>query len=183
MKNLLWAIGAVLVAVVLSLLLQAGIKDSSQSASLGAVTSPSTNLDYLQLSQALGWLTAGNPTPINQTMLRQTLTAATTTPCAIQNPFNATSTVPLAFFNVTTGTSTASSLTFATSSTAFATTSSFATFAVGASQQQTVVFNGLASGIGPVVGPNQWLVVGAAGVPAGGFTYGGSCAASFVSVS
>lgn len=47
MKNLFWAAGSVIVAVVIALLLGSG------GVKFGAVTSPATNLDYLQLSQGL----------------------------------------------------------------------------------------------------------------------------------
>lgn len=46
MKNFLWAVGSVIVAVVLGLFVNG-------PTSLGAITSPASNLDFLQLSQGL----------------------------------------------------------------------------------------------------------------------------------
>lgn len=176
-KNIIWSVGAVIASVAICFVLF-----GHSAGNYGSVTSPPTNLDYLQISQAIGWFTSGIATPNNETMVRYSLAAATTTPCAIQNPFNATSTVPLVAFNDTTATSSAATLTFATSSTAFATTSAFATFTIGANVQGTAVYTGTSTGQGPVVGPSQWVVIGGSGVSYG-YTIGGSCTAKFISVS
>lgn len=181
MKKILIGVAGVAILALLLAYAVFSLSHAHPQVTAGAVTSPPTNLDYVQISQAIGWLTSGLATPINETIVRQTLTAATGTPCAILNPFSATSSVPYVAFNVTTATGTAATLNFATSSTAFATTSIFANFSIAASQQQTVVYTGTSTGIGPVVAPGGYLVVGAVGAPAG-FTYGGSCSAKFISV-
>lgn len=182
MNKILCAAGAVLIAAGFILFLLFG-HHGGNNVQAGAVTSPPTNFDYVQISQAIGWLTSGIATPINETVVRQTLvTTATTTPCALLNPFNATSSVPYIAVNVTTGTSTLSTLNFATSTTAYATTSTFANFNVAANNQQTVVYTGTSTGQGPVVAPNGYLVIGATGGFPQGYVYGGSCSAKFISV-
>lgn len=113
------------------------------------------------------------------------LVAATTTPCAFQNPSaTATSSIAEITFQVTTGTTTAGTLTFATSTTAFATSSPFFTTTAGyiaANGQQTVTWDP-----GPnnnLVAPNGWVVTGIAGGTINGTTYGGSCHAVLRSTS
>lgn len=174
------------VALVISVLI-AIAQLTGNGLSFGSISSPPSNFDYVQISQAIGWLTSGIATPINETAVRAALTAASTTPCAIQNPFSATSTVVLAEINVTTATSSLGQLVFATSTTAFGTTTgSFSKYTIAANAQQTVAFNGVATstGNGPIVGPGNWVVIGMdTGSTANyGYTYGGTCAAKFISV-
>lgn len=150
-----------------------------------------SNTDYDVARLALGLGTnlsnsntgAGN---VNIEAQRMNLNVATITPCAIQNPFNATSSLVDATFNVTTGTSSAAQIVFATSTTAFATTSALATMQVAASSDGTFVTGETATstGIGVVLGPSNWLVIGTAlGSAVGyGYTYGGTCSAVFQSV-
>lgn len=54
MKNLFWAVGSIIVSVILSLLLAVAVFGLHKTASMvGSITSPATNLDFLQLSQGL----------------------------------------------------------------------------------------------------------------------------------
>ena len=130
----------------------------------------------LLMAQNVFGMGNGTAVPTYQQVNRMILTAATTTPCALQNPFSATSTIPDGVtFNITTSTSTAGTLTFATSTSAYATTSTFSTQTAGANLDGTYTANGS----GPVVvAGNGWIVVGVAGAPYP-FTYGGSCQATF----
>lgn len=144
-----------------------------------------SNADYLVARLALGLGTnlsnsntgAGNVVIEAQ---RQNIVAATTTPCAIQNPFNATSTLVDGTINITTSTSTAGVFTIATSSTAFATTSPIfgATLASGADGTLLTGETASSTGLGVVLGPSAWLVFGVTGAGYG-FTYGGTCSAVF----
>lgn len=182
MNKILCAAGVVLIAAGLILFLLFG-HHGGKAVQAGAITDPPSNFSYIQISQAIGWLTSGIATPINETVVRQTMvTTATTTICAILNPFSATSSVPYIAVNVTTGTSTLSTLNFATSTTAFATTSTFANYNIAANNQQTAVYTGTSTGQGPVVSPNGYLVIGATGGFTQGYVYGGSCSAKFISV-
>lgn len=123
-----------------------------------------SNYDYLVARVALGLGTnltnsntgAGN---VNVEAQKMNLVAATTTPCAIQNPFNATSTLVNAVMNVTTGTSTAAVLTIATSTTAFAATSPVFGATLAANTQGTFMAGETASstGLGVVIPPTGWV--------------------------
>lgn len=132
----------------------------------------------------------GNGTSVvtNQQAVRQLLTAATTTPCALQNPFSATSTIPDGVtLNITTATSSAGTITFATSTTAFATTTTIQSNVVLPASTQATYSIPTATNGGTIVGPGGWIVIGVAGISTtqgnvnNGFTYGGSCQATFQS--
>lgn len=131
---------------------------------------------YDAIQGALG-IGDGTSVPIHEQAERELLTAATTTPCSLQNPFTATSSVSIQG-NITVGTSTAGTLTVATSTNAFATTSLVATFGVGASNMYSFSVDGPSATANTIVGPSQWVVMGVSGVSYG-FTYGGSCSAEF----
>lgn len=147
----------------------------------GSVLPNPSVLDYLVNRVMLytdKTLAFGNTTgtPLYQQAIRQSLTAATTTPCALQNPFTSTSTLIAWDMNVTTATSSAGVLTLATSTTAYATTSAIATFSIAANAQGTRVWSG-GNDVGVVAG-SGYVVVGVQGV-AYGFTYGGTCSGIF----
>lgn len=153
-----------------------------------AVLPNPTNYDYLVARLALGLGTnlsnsntgVGN---INIFAQKMAMVAATTTPCAIQNPTSSTTTAQFNI-NITTATSTASTLTIATSSTAFSTTTGgvIASPGVGANVQESISVDGSAASVNTIVSPNGWIVLGAAGVASGGFTYGGTCSAVFTTL-
>jgi hypothetical protein len=110
------------------------------------------------------------------------LVAATTTPCAIQNP-SSTASSSIVWFgaNLSTATSTAGSYVVGTSTTAFATTTTMIGItAIGAGNTPTITWD---PGVNnSVLGPSQWIVFGiaATGSVNYGYTYGGTCAAEFL---
>ncbi len=133
----------------------------------GSVTGPDAYYDYFNTN---GTYTYYRTVP---------LIAATTTPCVIKSP-NATTTLDRFVFNVTTATSSAATLTLATSTVPNATTSLIASLSLSAGAQGTPnwapgVNNGL-------VAPNTYVSMGASGVSQGGYTFGGSCNAVFIGV-
>lgn len=112
---------------------------------------------------------------------RQTLRPATTTPCALQGPAS-TSTLEIAQFQVTTGTSTATTWTIAQATTAFATTTSVGSFTVASGAQ--VSTSTIPSTLpGFVVSPNAYIVFGLAGIGGNsipGSAVAGTCSAEFI---
>lgn len=163
-----------------------GFGNTSVDGSQANLPNP-TNYDYIVARVAMGLGTnltnsntgSGN---INFEAQKMVLNVATGTPCAIQNPFNATSTLVDATLNITTSTTTAGVITIATSTTAFATTSPIfgATLASGAQGTFMAGETASSTGLGVVLPPTGWLVIGVAGAT-GGFTYGGTCSAVFQS--
>lgn len=136
----------------------------------GAVTGPDSYFDYVANNDLQRY---GQTKPLTQ---------ATTTVCAIKGPA-ATSTLIFAGVNFVVSSSTASTVTFAKASTAFATTTSLSSTAVGAGAQGTIVFatsttatTGLNTNF--VFGPSTYFVVGMAG-GTGTFSPTGSCSAEF----
>lgn len=116
--------------------------------------------------------------------------AATTTPCAVQSPTNATSTLIDGTFSLNSATSTVGTLTIAKASTAFATTTILATSTLTANVQATKsalatsTQNGTEERVAVearIFSPGDWLVIGIAGNP-DGFRLTGSCKAIFNSV-
>lgn len=138
---------------------------------------------YLSAQNAFG---LGNSTsvPTNFEATRASLTSGTSTPCALLNPLNATSTITNFVMNITTATSSAIIWAVGTSTTAYATTTSMESVSVGAGKQSTISWDG---GINnTVIGPGQYVVVGsdsgttpATGAFATGIVIGGSCQAVF----
>lgn len=106
------------------------------------------------------------------------MTAATTTPCAILSPA-ATTTLESLVASITVGTSTAATLTFATSTTAFATTSLIAQKTVGANVG--VIFDFHPAKDNSVISPSTYVVLGEQG-GTGSFSNTGTCNAVFRSV-
>lgn len=164
--------------------------NTSIDGSQAALPNPS-NGDYVVARLALGLGTnvsvsstgAGN---VNIEAQKMNLNVATITPCAIQNPFNATSTIIDAVFNVTTATSSLAQMVFATSSTAFATTSILAVQSIPANAEATLVTGQSATStdIGVVLGPKDWVVIGTgpASTADYGYTLGGTCSVVFQSM-
>ena len=148
--------------------------DSPVSSSFGAGGVPDTYSEYTSQNGLTTY------------KIRRPLTLASTTPCAIQSPY-ATSTRKSWAVQVTTATATdVTTWTFATSTTAFATTSVYGTFSLAAGTQGSMVASTTATTTGKrtndvdVVKPNTWFVVGMAGtVPAGTTNLQGTCSAVF----
>ena len=127
---------------------------------------------------------------VSATSSSSTGNAATTTPCAVQSPTNATSTLIDGTFNITQSTSTAGTITISKASTAFATTTVLATSTLSANVLQTksalatttyTVHDGRLFREDLIFSPGDWLVVGVAG-NSGGFRLSASCEAVFNSV-
>lgn len=133
----------------------------------GAVSGPEINSPYLSVN--------GMATFYSSPLALRT---ATTTPCAILSPA-ATTTLESFTLNVTTGTSTAGLITIATSTTAYATTSLVTSKTIASGAQGTVNWHaGVDNGL---VSPSTYVVAGVQGV-AYGFTYIGTCSATFSKV-
>lgn len=179
-KNILWAVVAVAVAVTISAVL---FSHSAQS--YGAITSPGTQLDYLNITQGIGF------GPNSQTIgalstnimgVRTVIsTTASSTICSIANPFNATSTLINASLNVTTATSTAEQIVFGVGSNTNATTTLIGSSSgIASGALNTLQTSGVASttDLGVAVGPGQFLNVGTVGPSV---LYSGACNALFES--
>lgn len=183
------AIAAIVVAGGLWLMLPA--KEATVATSYGntsidgsqtSLPTPS-NYDYLVARLAFGLGTnlsnsntgAGN---INMAGQKANLLPASTTVCAILNPFSATSTVQSFSINVTTSTSTATSFAIGTSTNAFATSSSMVTGTIGSGATGVVTWDpGANNGS---IGPGQYVTVGnATGQVFYPFAVGGTCQATF----
>jgi hypothetical protein len=114
--------------------------------------------------------------------VRKSLTAATTTPCSILNPFgSATTTVTAITLQITTATSTGGTASFdiATSTTAYATSSVIVaarTLAQGAVDTVSWFPSGFANA---QLGPNQYVLVKHNSAGQSGWTHGGTCSATF----
>lgn len=115
---------------------------------------------------------------VTTTYGKSTLTTATTTPCAILSP---AATTTLAYFSYrdNVGTTTASVLTLATSTSAYATTSVIATYSYAANAQVTYSWD--PGGNNGQVAPSTYVVVGLSG-GVGTFSPSGTCSAEFTSV-
>lgn len=152
----------------------------------GYVLPNPTTYDYLvsrTYMVAQGIFGYGNGTSVNtnEQIVRQTLVAATTTPCSIQNPLNATSTYS-STLNATVATSSAGIFDVGTSTTAFATSSLGSAQTIAANTQGTLSYAGSSGSGGNIIGPLGWVVYGMnTGSVSYGYTYGGTCQATFKS--
>lgn len=136
---------------------------------LGALTGPEIPSDYVTFGGLRHEYRVG------------TLRAATTTPCALMSP-PATSTLLVGTLQVLVGTSTATTWSIAKATTAFATTTNFATVPVASGQVGTSTVPVLANGAG-VFAPSTFLVFGLQGFNLNttpGINFTGSCQAEFV---
>lgn len=133
-------------------------------------------------SLSFGTVSSGTTT---ESIVRQAIAAATTTPCALQNP-SATATSSFTFrLNVTTGTSSAGQFVIATGTTAYSTSSVAATFITPASSQFSFITSGTSTtGTSGYVGPSGYVVLGATlGSAVGyGYTFGGTCETTFITL-
>lgn len=137
-----------------------------------------SNSDYEVARLALGLGT--NSTPINIEGQRMALVAATTTPCAIQNPFNATSTVQNVTINVASSSASSEEFSIATSTTAFNASSIYYGATLAANAMGTFMAGETASstGLGVVLPPTGWVVMTLASAT----SFGGTCTAVFQSI-
>lgn len=168
-------IKTVLVSAVIAALVAGGLfvvlpKDSSGTPTFGSLAGPDIQSPYLR------W---GGVASYRGSMA---LAQATTTVCAIQSPA-ATSTLQNAFIRFDVSSTTASVITIAKATTAFATTTSIGTdYNIAANAQGFInasTTNGTA-GAPEVFAPNTWLVIGMKG-GTGTFSPTGVCGADWTS--
>lgn len=132
---------------------------------------------------ALGlWDGTSNPVHI-QAVRNASFIQATTTPCSLQNPFNATSTLLDAVFNPTTSTSTSYQMQIATSSTQYTTNSVLVTFTEAANGITPVVVSSATSssnGSEAIIPPSGWVNDVTTGSQA--IAVAGTCSAIFETI-
>lgn len=112
--------------------------------------------------------------------VQQSFTSATTTPCSIQNPFSATTTLVGYVAQITVGTSTAASIDVGTSTTAFATTTNLVAARSVASGALDTITWFPAGAQSAILGPSEYVNVKTAGVGLSGYTWTGTCSALFL---
>ena len=147
-----------------------------------------SNFDYLVARLALGYQTnlsvnGTGANNINVEAQRANMVSTSTVICAIQNPFNATSTIQNVVFNPTVGTSSSLTLTVGTSTSAVATSSTMMTVVVPAgSTGYPATWD--PSTNNAAIPPGDWVVFG----PGAGtavtyaYTYTGTCSGLFQSL-
>jgi hypothetical protein len=137
--------------------------------SLGAVASPDLISPYFSFGGVRQWAAHTD-----------SLKSATTTVCAIQSPA-ATSTLRFGSIKLLTSSTTATTVTLAKASTAFATTTDLGSYSVGANAQATLVASSspTSGNTALVFSPNTFFVVGMAG-GVGTFSPAGTCEAVWV---
>lgn len=124
------------------------------------------------------WLKWGGFTTFHS---KQAMQTATTTLCAIQNPKSSTTTLQSFTAQVTSGTSTAAFISLATSTSQYATVTVnelITDHSVPANNQTTVTYNGSNN----VIGPSEYVLFQTAGAGLGGYTYTGTCQATFEAI-
>lgn len=181
MKDAVKWIAWLLAAVVISVLVSALILHRDTSKTVGAITSPPTVLDFLQLTQGLGFGTLGT-TPVTQAGQRFVLASPSQFPCVIANPYSSTSTISSFSISIATGSTTATALVMGTTTSAIATsTTPFITSTVAAGATPVYSFDGGLNN--SAIGPGQFIVVGTNGGGAltTGVQYTGVCSATFQS--
>lgn len=158
--------------VAVGLLVMGGLainKDQVVTQPVGAISSPDLNSQYFSFGGVRQW--AGRT---------DSLTAATTTVCAIQSPAG-TSTLVSFSLRLDVSSTTASTVTVARAATAYATTSAIETVSVGANAQALVIASTTVQKDLRTFGPSTWLVGSMAG-GTGSFSPSGSCRAVFQEV-
>lgn len=186
-KQIGWAVGSVAVALIIGSLIFAFKGDIQRAA--GAITSPATQLDYLNITQGIGFGPNAQTQGSLSTNIMGGRSLVPSTPslivCSIQNPFNATSTIINASLNIT-GSSSVAVIIPAVSALATATTTAIGQgFVVAASVVSTLQTSGIASttDLGVPIGPNGFLNWGTTAASASGLPYllSGTCNALFES--
>lgn len=105
---------------------------------------------------------------------------ATTTLCAIKSP-SATSTLDLATWQISVGTTTAATIDIGTSTNAYATSTTLvASTAVASGAQGYAKWSTVGGGVNDnIMAPNSWVLVRVNEVGLNGYKYTGACEASF----
>lgn len=167
MTNKLLTIGVV-IALALSAIGFVGKSGSVIEQKVAGLSSPDISSPYFSFGDIRQWASRDTD-----------LTQASTTICALQSPA-ATSTLLLGSIKLSVSSTSDSILTLAKAATAYATTTSLGTSAVGANAQITVLASTTpTAGQATVFGPNQWFVVGMQG-GAGTFSPTGVCEAVWI---
>jgi len=126
-----------------------------------------------------------NVNGINEWYSSQTMKTATTTLCSIVNPKGTATTTLVSFsIDIITGTSTASTVVMATSTSQYATTTTgnliTAQTVAASSPLQTMYRPAVGiNGQGTIIGPSEYLLVKTEGAGLSGYTYVGTCKAVF----
>lgn len=169
-----------LVAVVISVAASWALLGHSTGKMVGAITSPPTVLDFLQLTQGLGFGTLGT-TPVTISGSRVAFSGTSQIACSIANPYNATSTLNNFAINILVATSSTNTLVVGTSTTATGTsTTPLITSTVGSGLTQVLSFDGGTNT--NIIGPGQFVTVGYTNASLStGVNIGGVCSATFQS--
>jgi len=167
-KNVIIATVVAVLAFVAGTVLPADKVDPVQPPIVGGVSSPDISSPYLSFGNVRRWAA------------RPPFTAATTTICAIQSPV-ATSTLVSASWQINTGTSTAATIDMGTSTTRYATTTNLvAAKSVASGARGYATWSSAGGSVDDsVMAPSTWVVVKTAGAGLGGYTYDGTCQATF----
>ena len=145
------------------------VMSSDGEQTLGALSSPVIPYNYLQVG-GIDW----------QYSAPGAMQTATTTLCSIPNPFSTTSTIEAFDYQITTGTSTASTIVGSISTSAYVTstaTNFLAAQTVGSGAQDSLSITPTVDA--GIVGPNQYVLLKTEGAGLGGYTYTGKCQAVF----
>jgi hypothetical protein len=166
--------------VVITIIALIGLFSPSSKIVTQTIDNTVKGMDYTTNFPALGM--GINDKFVGMTARRQTLTAATTTPCSILSP-NATTSLIFADLNITTGTSTATYWQMGTSTNAFATTSISATYSVASGVTPALIFDPTSGIDSSIVAPNTYVVWKVGGVTIADSTkLLGTCQAIFVGI-
>lgn len=183
-----WAVGTVAVAIIVGCFIFAFKGDIQTIA--GNITSPATQLDYLNITQGIGFGPNAQTQGSLSTNIMGVRSLIPSTPslvvCSTLNPFNATSTIINASLTITTGSSSASVIIPTVASTATASTTSIGQgYIVAAGAQAVLQTSGIASStdLGVAVGPGQFVNWATTASSASGLPYllGGTCSVLFES--
>lgn len=181
-----WALVTAALSVVIGCCIFAfkGDVKSVTQTTAGAITSPASQLDYVNITQGIGF---GPNTQVQGSlstniMGARSVIASSTSLCSMQNPFNATSTLLNSSLQATNSITVATGIGLYTGATSGATTTVIAT--PGTTAANAVAFyqaSGVASStdIGTAIGPNAWITYGQ--TPGSFVGMSGACNALFES--
>lgn len=135
-----------------------------QGVKLGSVTGPNFYFDYLNVNGVYTYYYSA------------AMRTATTTLCSFKSP-NATTTLHVASWQISTGTSTAATIDLGTSTTAYSTTTNLRSAdSVAANAKASVFWSPVGGSVNDAqLAPNIYINVKTAGAGLGGYTYGGKC--------
>lgn len=166
-KLITGAVVSGVIALVVSFAVVYVAKPAPVQQPLGALAGPDIPSPYLRWGDVLVY------------QAHRSMVAATTTLCALQSPA-ATSTLAWAGWSITTGTSTAATIDIGSGATAYATTTNYVSATSVSSGAQGAASWGQPTGTTGILAPNTYVLVKTAGAGLGGYTYAGTCGATFV---